>query len=100
MSNWLRSSLAALVAASVPAWAQQTIEITALRSPVDKSYRKMVRGMELFAERHAMAPEATLRYKLLPRKPGTDIEDLKLHVVGKSFDWPVAETKVPVKLNG
>lgn len=74
---------------AAPDDAPQTIEIRALRNPVDKSYRKMVKGMALFQQRHAMAPQATLRYKLLPRKPGTDIDDIRLHVIGRSVDLPV-----------
>lgn len=63
--------------------------ISALRNPVDKSYRRMVKGMELFDEMRALAPNATLRYRLLPRKRDTDMQDIALHVVGRSFDQPV-----------
>jgi hypothetical protein len=68
-SSSLRNRALAVLLATAPACAaaDETIEVTALRQPVDKSYRKMVKGMELFDERHAMAPDATLRYKLLPR---------------------------------
>jgi hypothetical protein len=75
---------------SAAAAAQQTIEITALRQPVDKSYRKMVKGMELFEARHALAPRATLRYKILPRKPGTDLSGVGVQIVGDTFKQPVA----------
>ena len=70
---------------STGAVAQQTIEITALRQPVDKSYRRMVQGLELFEQQHAFAPQATLRYKVLPRKPGTDIDSVSLQIVGERF---------------
>lgn len=82
----------ALAAFSDPAGAanaSDAVEITALRHPVDKSYRKMVQGMELFEERHALAPQAELRYKLLPRKPSVDLRDLKVAIVGRTFEWPV-----------
>ena len=77
------------------AWAaaddeRQSIEIRALRNPVDKSYRKMVKGMDLFEEMHAMAPNAVLRYKLLPRKRDTKMDDIALHVVADRLDVPVA----------
>jgi hypothetical protein len=86
VSSWRRSSAAVVLGlVSAGAAAQQTIEITALRQPVDKSYRRMVQGMELFEQRHALAPEATLRYKVLPRKPGTDIESVSLQIVGERF---------------
>src|SRR5258708_9330439 len=77
------------------AWAaaddeRQSIEIRALRNPVDKSYRKMVKGMDLFEEMHAMAPNAVLRYKLLPRKRDTKMDGIALHVVTDRLDIPVA----------
>src|SRR5579859_1752010 len=67
-----------------------TIEITALKNPVDKSYRKMVKGMDLFDREHALAPQASLRYKLLQRKPGGEIERATVHILGRSFDEPIA----------
>jgi len=80
----------ALLLASAPAWADETVEIRALRDPVDKSYRKMVQGMELFDELHAMAPNASLRYKLLPRKRDTNMDAIALQIVGERFKAPVA----------
>ena len=66
-----------------------SIEVTALKNPVDKSYRKMVKGMDLFERDHSLAPQAALRYKLLQRKPGGRIEDAPIHIVGRSFTQPV-----------
>lgn len=60
--------------------------MTALRNPVDKSYRRMVSGMELFERRRALAPAAPLRFRLLPRHRGTDMRDVELHIVGDSFE--------------
>ncbi|MEJ6020931.1 hypothetical protein [Ramlibacter sp. PS4R-6] len=59
--------------------------------PVEKSYRKMVEGMDLFERlKPEFAPQAQLRYKLLPRKPGTNMDDVQLEVVGNTFAYPVA----------
>src|SRR6185503_13128060 len=66
------------------------ITVTAVRDPVDKSYRKMIRGMELFEELRAMAPDATLRYKLLPRKPNTKMDEIELAIDANSFTIPVS----------
>lgn len=58
--------------------------------PVEKSYRKMIRGMDLFERlRPAMAPQAQLRFKLLPRRHNTDIDHILLEIVGSSFAYPV-----------
>jgi len=75
---------------AAPALATETIVIRDLRSPVDKSYRKMVQGMDLFAERHALAPGAELRYRVLPRKRDTDIHDVQLRLLGDTVKQPVA----------
>jgi hypothetical protein len=67
------------------------VTVTALRDPVDKSYRRMVASMELFEEkRRYLAPAATLRFKLLPRKRDTNMEHIDLRIVGDSFVTPVA----------
>ncbi|MGZ5270657.1 MAG: hypothetical protein ACXWC6_08575 [Ramlibacter sp.] len=63
---------------------------SALRDPVEKSYRRMLRGMDLFErERPSMAPGATLRFKLLQRKPGVRLDNLELDVLGHSVDIPL-----------
>jgi hypothetical protein len=72
------------------AWADDAVQISAVRHPVDKSYRKMVKGMDLFDEMHALAPHAVLRYRLYPRKRGTDMRIAQLSVVGETFERPVA----------
>jgi hypothetical protein len=82
--------LLALAVAAPLAAATEIIVIKDLRHPVDKSYRKMVQGMELFEELHAMAPQAALRYRVLPRKRTTDIHDVALRVLGDTVKQPVA----------
>jgi hypothetical protein len=61
-------------------------------NPVEKSYRKMVKGLDLFARQHGQSPDAELRFKLLPRKPGTDMQAVTLAVVGDTVDFllPIA----------
>ena len=86
----------ALVAACTALGAQeqprpQQITITGtLRQDVEKSYRKMVQGMDHFERaRAAIAPDASLRFKLLPRKPGTDMAHIVLEVIGSTFSYAV-----------
>ena len=90
-----------LIAVCAAAFAQQKpsdtlpqVSVSGPSSPsVEKSFRKMVRGMDYFDQhRAAMAPDATLRFKLLPRKPGTDMNHIVLEVIGTSFDYelPIA----------
>jgi hypothetical protein len=88
------AALIALLAVSAAAYAQSkeldAVTVTALRNPVDKSYRRMVSGMELFEKRRHVAPQATLRFKLLPRKRDTNMQHVDLEIVGDSFATPVA----------
>lgn len=81
------AALAALVSSS--AGAQDAVTITALRDAVDKPYRNMAAGMELFAKRRHLAPNAPLRFKLLPRHRRTRMQDVELEIVGDSFATPV-----------
>ena len=50
--------------------ADDAVVVTTLRNPVAKSYRKMVEAAKLFEEKRHLAPEAALRFKLLPRERG------------------------------
>lgn len=65
------------------------VEISALGDPVEKSYRRIVDGMDLFERRRAQAPQAILRFRLLPRRADTDMEDIELAIVGDSVRIPV-----------
>jgi hypothetical protein len=88
-------TLFALLASAHPVYAQDkpeslgSVSVTSLRDPVDKSYRRMIRGMDVFEQRHHLAPDASLRFKLLPRKRDTDMEHIDLRIVGDSFVTPV-----------
>jgi hypothetical protein len=66
------------------------VNVTGLRDPVEKSYRRMLRGVELFERnRPTMAPGASLRFRLLQRKPGVRLDDLELEVLGRTVDIPL-----------
>jgi len=66
-----------------------TVTVGAMRDPVDKSYRKMLKGMDLFEEKRSMAPNASLRYKLLPRQRDTNMDGIELNIVGDTVTIPV-----------
>jgi hypothetical protein len=61
------------------------VTVTALRNPVNKPYRRMIAGMELFEKRRHLAPAASLLFKLLPRNRDTNMEDIELEIVADSF---------------
>jgi hypothetical protein len=68
---------------------EETVTVSAIRDPVDKSYRRMLEGMRMFEALHALAPEASLRYRLWPRRADTDLRGVRVSVVGDSFEQPV-----------
>ena len=82
-----KTTLSLAIALSLP-----TVQVPSTRSPVDKSYRKMLQGMDRFSHERALAPQATLRFRLLPRQPGTRMQGIALKVVGdtSSMVVPVA----------
>ena len=69
-----------------------TVSAKANRDPVEKSYRKMIRGMDLFEAQRSMSPAGKLRFKLLPRRADTDMARIELEVIGstEAFSVPVA----------
>lgn len=90
---------AALGFACAPAHAQEksaaeivlpSVTTTATRDPVEKSYRKIIRGMDVFeAQKRIHAPNANLRFKLLPRQPGTDMNGITVEITGNTVALPV-----------
>jgi hypothetical protein len=90
VSRWFRSSALAGLLALSGAWAaDDAVQITAIRQPVDKSYRKMVQGMDLYEEMHALAPKAQLRYRLYPRKRDADLHVGALYLIGSNTERAV-----------
>jgi hypothetical protein len=73
-----------------PALSSVTIAAKANRDPVEKSYRKMMRGMDLFDAQRSVSPNVTLRFRLLPRKPDTDMKSIEMEVIGSTMALAVA----------
>ena len=85
--TWLGASAQEKAA---PALSSVTIAAKANRDPVEKSYRKMVRGMDLFEAERNLSPNGVLRFKLLPRRPDTDMKSIEMEVIGSTVAFPVA----------
>ncbi|CAN7591480.1 hypothetical protein [Massilia sp. LjRoot122] len=66
-----------------------TVKVQSTRDPVDKSYRKMIKGMERFERERALAPNAPLRFQLLPRLPTVDMTGITLRIAADSVSVPV-----------
>ena len=89
---WLAITCLDAAAQVKPATALPSVTIAAKanRDPVEKSYRKMVRGMDLFDTERSMSPNGVLRFKLLPRRPDTDMKSIEMEVIGSTVAFPVA----------
>ncbi|MDQ1924862.1 hypothetical protein [Massilia pseudoviolaceinigra] len=86
-------ALACLPARAAPAPVPapiQTVIVPYVRDPVDKSYRKMLAGLARFERDHALAPAASLRFRLLPRLPTTDMAGVALRIAGERVSVPLA----------
>jgi hypothetical protein len=96
MSISLRAlgALALTACCSTQAVAQTTppvpsVTVSGTRDPVDKSYRRMIKGMDRFEREHALAPAATLRFRLLPRLSTAKMTGITLRVAGDNVTLPV-----------
>ena len=86
----LRLCAFALLLLCGPAPAQDdAVVVSALRNPVKKSYSKMLQGAEHFKERRELAPQAELRFRLLPRKPDTKMEGVRLQAADDHRTIPI-----------
>lgn len=90
-----RCCLLLLAASCAPAAGAQTaapipsVTVQSTRDPVDKSYRKMIKGMDRFERDRAFAPAASLRFRLLPRLPNTHMDGITLRVAGDTLSLKV-----------
>ena len=96
ISSTLRSICAFALAAccgaqalAQPAAPIPSVTVSTTRDPVDKSYRKMIKGMDRFEREHALAPAATLRFRLLPRLSTAKMTGITLRVAGDNVTLPV-----------
>jgi hypothetical protein len=92
--NFARAIVASLCLAASPgtAGAQApipTVLVPYVRDPVDKSYVKMIKGMDRFERERALAPAATLRFRLWPRLPGASLDGVTLRVAGDQLSLPL-----------
>jgi hypothetical protein len=65
------------------------VTVGTTRDPVDKSYRKILKGMDLFEAKHSLAPNASLRFRLLPRRRTTNMDGIALKIAGDTVSIPV-----------
>lgn len=90
--------LAALLALAAPSFAQEAepaaaaekVEVSSIKDPELLPYRRMVRGLDAWQEKRALAPQAELRFELWTKegKPASP-EGLQLRIAGDKVDIPL-----------
>jgi hypothetical protein len=90
------SLLVALLAMAAPSFAQEAepaatpaekVEVSSIKDPELQPYRRMVRGLDAWQEKRALAPQAELRFELWTKegKPASP-EGLQLRIAGDKVD--------------
>ena len=67
----------------------QVVHVNGLTDVDERSYAGILRGMDLFEQRRAMAPNAELRFELQPIRARTVMKNIKLQVTDGSTSIPV-----------
>jgi hypothetical protein len=87
------TALAALLALAMPAHAQETpaatekVEVSSVKDPALRPYRRMLRGLDTWEEKRALAPNASLRFELLTQDGRLATPDgLQLRIAGDKVD--------------
>jgi len=68
----------------------EEVVVESLRHPEARSYARLVQGARIFEQYRQLAPKASLRFKVYPRKAGVDMHNLKVQIVSKSVRIPLA----------
>ncbi len=91
------SLAAALLALAAPALAQdaapasaETVQVSSIKDPALRPYRQMVRGLDAWEEKRALAPAASLRFEMITTdgKP-VDPSGMQLRIAGDKVDIAV-----------
>lgn len=88
------SIIAALLAMAAPSFAQEgaaaaaeTVQVSSIKDPALRPYRRMLRGLDAWEEKRALAPNASLRFELWTAegKPAAP-EGLQLRIAGNQVN--------------
>lgn len=94
------SIIATLLAMAAPSFAQdsaapaqvtaETVKVSSIRDPALQPYRRMVRGLDAWEEKRALAPNASLRFELLTLDGKMVAADgVQLRLAGNKVDIPL-----------
>ena len=67
----------------------QAVKINGVKDPDWKSYKAMVKGLDVFAKLNALSPQAQPKFQLIPRKAGITMEGVNLRLVVDEIARPI-----------
>lgn len=69
--------------------ATDEVEVSSARGVDEQAYDKFFGGMAVFEKNRRMAPDAILRFRLLPRSSATSFDGLSIKLAGDKLNQPV-----------
>ena len=76
--------------AQTPESTMDEVDVSSTRNLDEQPYSKIYNGIEVFEKNHAMAPGASLRFRLLPRADTTSYDGLTVKLAGDKANLPVS----------
>ena len=68
---------------------EQAVKINGVKDPDWKSYKTMVKGLDVFEQFRALAPQALPKFQLIPRKAEITMEGVNLRLVVNEIAQPI-----------
>lgn len=73
----------------------QVVDVQSTRDPELRSYRTMLKGVDAYADHLRLAPDAPLRFMLIPATPSGRLDGVTLHLEADNLSIPI-----PLAANG
>ncbi|WP_219117481.1 hypothetical protein [Janthinobacterium sp. UMAB-56] len=68
---------------------QQIVDVQGTRDPDLRPYRTMLKGLDAYADHRRLAPDAPLRFMLIPATPQARLDGVTLHLSADNLSIPV-----------
>jgi hypothetical protein len=68
---------------------QQLVNVQGTRDPDLRPYRTMLKGLDAYADHQRLAPDAPLRFMLIPATPQARLDGVTLHLSADNLSIPV-----------
>ncbi|WP_374582374.1 hypothetical protein [Pseudoduganella sp.] len=89
---WLAANGALL--AAPPGQAQEealpVVQVAGLADPDEQTYKRLLKGVQAFEQHRQLAPQASLRYRLVPRVEGVKLAGIEVALQGEGRRQPLA----------